>query len=109
VYGELKRLLQTMQSVDTLPSWQHLLAGGISGALAPLANAPIDTLKTRIQRQINVPGSKPASILVLARDILQTEGFLAFYNGLTPRLLRIAPGQAITFMAYEKICALIHK
>lgn len=31
------------------------------------------------------------------------EGPRAFYKGLTPRLLRVAPGQAVTFMVYEKV------
>ena len=35
--------------------------------------------------------------------IMREEGWRAFYKGLTPRLLRVAPGQAITFMVYERI------
>jgi solute carrier family 25 citrate transporter 1 len=34
---------------------------------------------------------------------MRKEGFFAFYKGLTPRLLRVAPGQAVTFMVYEKV------
>ena len=93
-----------------MPPWQHLLAGGISGALGPIANAPIDTLKTRIQRQATTSTSETGfrAIYSCARNIIKTEGFLAFYNGLTPRLLRIAPGQAITFMTFEKISSLLN-
>lgn len=35
--------------------------------------------------------------------MLKEEGPRAFYKGLTPRLMRIMPGQAITFMTYEAI------
>lgn len=38
---------------------------------------------------------------------MRNEGFFAFYKGLTPRLLRVAPGQAITFMVYEKVKGLL--
>lgn len=38
---------------------------------------------------------------------MRKEGFLAFYKGLTPRLLRVAPGQAVTFMVYEKVKGLL--
>jgi solute carrier family 25 citrate transporter 1 len=38
---------------------------------------------------------------------MKKEGFFAFYKGLTPRLLRVAPGQAVTFMVYEKVRALL--
>ena len=33
--------------------------------------------------------------------IAKEEGVLALWKGITPRLLRIMPGQAITFMTYE--------
>jgi len=33
--------------------------------------------------------------------IAKEEGILALWKGITPRLLRIMPGQAITFMTYE--------
>jgi solute carrier family 25 citrate transporter 1 len=29
------------------------------------------------------------------------EGFHAFYKGITPRVMRVAPGQAVTFTVYE--------
>jgi solute carrier family 25 citrate transporter 1 len=48
-------------------------------------------------------------IVECARGIYRNEGFLSFYNGLTPRLMRVAPGQAITFMVYEKIRILMAK
>lgn len=110
LYQEFKKALSSIQGVpiDQLPSYQHLLAGGISGAIAPLCNAPIDTIKTRIQKQVTVPGESGFTrIRKCASNIINNEGFGAFYNGLTPRLLRIAPGQAITFMVYEKISSFL--
>ena len=87
-----------------MPSWQHLLAGGISGAIAPCVNAPIDIVKTRIQRQITPTGGSGFSqIRLVVSSVYRSEGLMGFYSGLTPRLFRIAPGQAITFMIYEKI------
>jgi solute carrier family 25 (mitochondrial citrate transporter), member 1 len=35
--------------------------------------------------------------------IAQEEGILALWKGITPRLMRIMPGQAITFMTYEAV------
>jgi solute carrier family 25 citrate transporter 1 len=29
------------------------------------------------------------------------EGVHAFYKGITPRIMRVAPGQAVTFTVYE--------
>lgn len=33
-----------------LPSWQTTIIGLVSGAMGPLSNAPIDTIKTRLQK-----------------------------------------------------------
>lgn len=74
----------------------------------PLSNAPIDTIKTRIQRS-SAPGSGFERFKTVTSDIMRKEGFLAFYKGLTPRLLRVAPGQAVTFMVYEKVKGLLDK
>lgn len=43
------------------------------------------------------------SFMKITADIFKNEGWRAFYNGLTPRVLRVAPGQAITFMVYERV------
>lgn len=74
----------------------------------PLSNAPIDTIKTRIQKS-SAPGSGFERFKTVTTDIMRKEGFLAFYKGLTPRLLRVAPGQAVTFMVYEKVKAMLDK
>lgn len=39
-----------------LPSWQTTLIGLVSGAMGPLSNAPIDTIKTRLQKTPALPG-----------------------------------------------------
>lgn len=85
--------------------WQSLLLGGLSGGMAPLVNNPLDVVKTRMQKQVIRPGTEPKyqslmqSCVVIARE----EGTLALWKGITPRLMRIMPGQAITFMTYEAV------
>ncbi|CEI87807.1 hypothetical protein G6F70_002899 [Rhizopus microsporus] len=105
-YQEMKKVAQRHQGLNELPSYQHLILGGISGAMGPLSNAPIDTIKTRIQK-LSAPGSGYERFKTVTSEIMKKEGFFAFYKGLTPRLLRVAPGQAVTFMVYEKVRALI--
>ncbi|KAJ9076371.1 Mitochondrial succinate-fumarate transporter [Entomophthora muscae] len=103
-YQELKKFALKAQDVQELPSYQHLLLGGLSGAMGPMSNAPIDTIKTRIQRQAGVPGeSSITRVSNIVTHIIRNEGWRSFYRGLTPRLMRVAPGQAITFMVYEKV------
>ena len=55
-YQEIKALALRLQKVDELPSYETATIGLISGALGPFSNAPIDTIKTRIQKAAKVPG-----------------------------------------------------
>jgi solute carrier family 25 citrate transporter 1 len=57
-----------------LPSWQHLLLGGLSGAMGPMSNAPIDTIKTRIQRAPNPTGERGFTrFLHVTKDLVANE------------------------------------
>ena len=48
MYQWIKKSLSEYQpGLESLPTWQHMAAGFISGACGPLSNAPIDTIKTR--------------------------------------------------------------
>ncbi|WWC92762.1 uncharacterized protein L201_007721 [Kwoniella dendrophila CBS 6074] len=91
-----------------LPSWQTMILGLVSGAMGPFSNAPIDTIKTRIQKASHVPGETAMSRLVkVTSDMFKNEGAKAFYKGITPRVLRVAPGQAIVFTVYERVKKMI--
>jgi len=85
-----------------LPSYQTTLIGLVSGAMGPLSNAPIDTIKTRLQKTPAEPGTTALQrISRIAGDMFKQEGVHAFYKGITPRIMRVAPGQAVTFTVYE--------
>eukprot|EP01134_Creolimax_fragrantissima_P004927 CFRG4927T1 len=104
-YQEIKKALIKFQQVEELQPWQHLMIGGLSGAMGPLCNSPLDVVKTRLQKQKIVEGQKPKydGVTGAVSTMMKEEGIRAFYKGLSPRLMRIVPGQAITFMTYEAI------
>ncbi|KAI0181141.1 mitochondrial carrier domain-containing protein [Hypoxylon sp. FL1284] len=86
----------------SLPTWQTTVIGLVSGAMGPLSNAPIDTIKTRLQKTPAEEGvSAFKRISSIAAEMFKQEGFHAFYKGITPRIMRVAPGQAVTFTVYE--------
>lgn len=113
VYTELKTRLQKWQQRHNhnphnkaqdieLPSYQTTVIGLISGAVGPFFNAPIDTIKTRIQQTAAIPGKSSLShIITITTDMVRKEGIRSFYKGITPRVMRVAPGQAVTFTVYE--------
>ncbi|KAF3906639.1 Mitoferrin-2 [Dactylellina cionopaga] len=103
-YTQLKQWALGYQGVEELPSYQHLCLGLVSGAMGPFSNAPIDTIKTRLQKSAAEPGvSAWKRITAIAGDMWRNEGISAFYKGITPRVMRVAPGQAVTFAVYERI------
>ncbi|PLW22066.1 hypothetical protein PCASD_10783 [Puccinia coronata f. sp. avenae] len=112
-YTELKALCQRLQPEiqgNELPSYQTLVLGLISGAVGPFTNAPIDTIKTRIQKSTATLGETAWTRLrVVASEMFVQEGPKAFYKGITPRVMRVAPGQAVVFTVYEKVKGLIEK
>jgi solute carrier family 25 citrate transporter 1 len=110
-YNYIKREVMARQGTDSLDSWQSLLIGGLSGGMGPLVNNPLDVVKTRLQKQVITPGKTPkyTGLGQACLKIGREEGLLALWKGITPRLLRIMPGQAITFMTYEAVSAQMTK
>lgn len=51
--------------------------------------------------------SKYKGTVDCVRQIIQNEGFLAFYAGVVPRLGRVVPGQGIIFMSYDTITRIV--
>lgn len=88
-YTELKALLQRYQPQypeGGLPAWQTGFIGLISGAVGPFTNAPIDTIKTRIQRATALVGETAwTRFTTVAGQMFKDEGPQAFYKGITPR------------------------
>lgn len=37
------------------------------------------------------------------------EGIRSFYKGITPRVMRVAPGQAVTFTVYEYLRGVLER
>ena len=111
-YTELKDRLQQSRSDPSapLPGWQTAIIGLISGAVGPFTNAPIDTIKTRLQRSPGEPGQSALSrITTIGNSMLKQEGVRAFWMGITPRVMRVAPGQAVTFAVYEYLKGVLEK
>ena len=102
-YNMIKKEVMQRQQTTELASWQSLLIGGLSGGMGPIVNNPLDVVKTRLQKQVVHEGKAPkyTGLVQACVVVAKEEGVLALWKGITPQLLRIMPGQAITFMTYE--------
>lgn len=111
-YTELKDIMQKNSPDPSapLPSYTTMGIGLISGAVGPFCNAPIDTIKTRLQRMPAEPGQSALQrITIIANHMFKQEGPRAFWMGITPRVARVAPGQAVTFAVYEYLKGVLEK
>ena len=77
----------------------------------PFVVAYTDVVKTRLQKQVVTAGKKPkyTGLVQACGVIANEEGILALWKGITPRLMRIMPGQAITFMTYEAVSSFLYR
>jgi len=81
--------------------WGSFWCGCCSGAIGPLLNNPLDVVKTRLQASSGTGSSATITIKDVVTQIYQQSGWRGFYRGLGSRLMRIVPGQGITFLVYD--------
>ena len=119
-FSELNRVAWGKHDGDgvVLAPWKTALSGLLAGSLGPLCNAPMDVCKTRLmaqarrQQQAAHTIGAPRVYRGLAHaftTILREEGPAALYKGLLVRLLRLAPGQAITWTVVSRVVSLYER
>jgi solute carrier family 25 folate transporter 32 len=86
----------------TDPQVSNALAGAGAGAVAATIVCPLDVLKTRLQvSTTRAGGDAYVSTFQSLRSIVQLEGFIGLYRGLTPTIAALLPNWAVYFTAYE--------
>lgn len=76
-----------------------LIFGALSGMASWLPVYPVDVVKTVVQ---NTEGEDISAIQV-TKDLYANGGIGAFFDGLTPKMLRAAVNHAVTFYIYDMI------
>lgn len=76
-------------------AWNHLLAGGLAGAVSRTVTAPLETLRLRMML------SPTHNLRTATKAILQNQGWRAFFKGNFTNVVRSAPQKAIDFFAFE--------
>ena len=95
VYG---LLIHTSVAENNLGAAAPLVCGAMSGCACWIPVYPIDVIKTLVQ---NTEGGDSSSALDVAAQLYKDEGIGAFYNGLTPKMLRASVNHAVTFWIYD--------
>jgi len=93
-----------------IPLHSSMAIGLLAGALGPLCNNPIDVTKTRLMAQVSVKGQAPkyTGMVQCMTTVAREEGFSALMSGCMMRIIRVAPGMAITFATVETFIKFYH-
>jgi len=100
VYGVL---MQTA-TAENLGSVAPLVCGALSGCACWVPVYPIDVVKTLVQ---NTEGGEAVSSIDVAVKLYKDDGIGAFYNGLTPKMLRASVNHAVTFYVYDLVMGVL--
>ena len=107
VYEQLKKLLNPQGAYS--PS-THIVAGGLSGAVAAAVTTPLDVAKTLLQTRGTSHDQEIRHCKGLAdafRIIWTRDGMREFARGLAPRVLTFMPSNALCWLSYEFFSASI--
>lgn len=96
IYEECKRF---NYFPDSLPI-NTLFSTVVSKSLATMVTSPIEVVKVRLRSASVRPDQ---SIRGICREIWQREKIRGFYKGVGTALIRILPGQCLTFLTYELV------
>lgn len=85
-----------------LGSLEYVGMAALSKSIATLITYPYQVLKSRMQTSTST-GLEKLRVTSLISSMWHNEGFLGFYRGLFPNLIRVLPGTCITFGVYEAV------
>eukprot|EP01135_Chromosphaera_perkinsii_P003125 Nk52_evm14s236 gene=Nk52_evmTU14s236 len=88
-----------------IPSYVHMMSGGIAGTVGAIITCPLELVKTRLQSSnyTAVVNNHPLSgTFSSMKRIYNREGFLALYRGVGPTLIGVVPSRATYFATYSQ-------
>lgn len=94
-----KYLWEKDKTIGLFPLYKSFISGFIAGSIGPILNHPMDVVKSRLQIKQNQYQSTMHALLTIAKE----EGIKSLYKGLFPRLLRIGPGQALSWASITRV------
>ena len=95
--------LKYKNNKQELNSIHYLVFSGLSKTFAVLMTFPFQVVRARIQDQ----HQNYKSLTHVIQNLYKYEGFLGFYKGLVPGLLRVIPAASVTFFIYENLLKLL--
>uniref|UniRef100_A0A4Y0BLV9 EF-hand domain-containing protein n=1 Tax=Anopheles funestus TaxID=62324 RepID=A0A4Y0BLV9_ANOFN len=108
VYETLKKKYLSHHETEQPSFWLLLACGSASSTLGQVCSYPLALVRTRLQAQAVTIGPNPdGSVAVepnmtnVFKRIIQTEGPLGLYRGITPNFIKVLPAVSISYVVYE--------
>lgn len=84
-----------MDTFLSSPLVKSFMAGAFSGTCSTVLFQPLDLVKTRLQKSVNLGNN--IGMVGEMRHVVQTERFIGLWNGLAPSITRTVPGIGLYF------------
>ena len=78
----------------------EMVSGAFAGFCSSVMNNPIDVVKTKMQGK---DAAKYNGLLDCAKQIYANHGFLGFYAGIGPRVIRVMLEVSLTFSLFHSL------
>ncbi|KPJ09121.1 Calcium-binding mitochondrial carrier protein SCaMC-2 [Papilio machaon] len=103
VYETLKKkYISKYQAHNGQPGMLLLLAcGSASCTLGQVCSYPLALVRTRLQAQEKAAKGAEGTMRGVFRDIVQREGLVGLYRGITPNFIKVIPAVSISYVVYE--------
>jgi len=104
-YEKLKAERRRSKNDATLTNLDTILTSSLSKVFAGSLTYPHQLVRARMQMyNPSELAIRPSlGLLGVIKSIWKNEGFLGFYKGLGPNLLRVVPSTCVTFLVYENV------
>lgn len=100
VYDSVMSSVKKLTGNKETGAVEAIVSGMLAGTASVLVNQPIDTVKTLMQ---STEAAKYKNTFDCVKSTIASEGPMALYKGLVPRLMRVVPGQGIIFFTYNAL------
>ena len=79
------------------------MLGGVSKIVASVATYPYQVIKSKLQqREAELEHHRYRGMIDCGMKIWKSQGFIGFFRGLMPNILKVVPSSALTFLVYEE-------
>lgn len=96
-YEPIRDFIAQGQSMDELPFWKRVLAGGVAGGSSIYLVNPTDVVKTRMQNS-----TVKLDIIPTVREVWARNGIRGFWAGASPNVARCFVGNACELGCYDQ-------